>query len=274
MLRFYDSLSKNVVDFVPIDKDDIKFYCCGITVYDRAHIGNAKTYITADILYRLLKEIYPNVKYVRNITDVDDKINKRAVERQISIQQLTSETTNMMRRDFSYLRLLEPDVEPKVTEHMQEIIFIVQKLIDNGAAYVNEGHVLFDTSAFSDYGKLSGRNLDDMIAGARVEIAPYKKNQTDFVLWKPSHDVDDVSAKFESPWGVGRPGWHIECSAMSYKHLGENFDIHLGGNDLKFPHHENEIAQSRCAFPNSIFAKYWIHIGFLLVNGEKMSKSL
>ncbi|MDR3289867.1 MAG: cysteine--tRNA ligase [Rickettsiales bacterium] len=274
MLKIYNSLSKTLEEFVPLDKNNIRFYCCGITVYDRAHIGNAKTYISADILFRLLKELYLNVKYVRNITDVDDKINKRAVEKKISIQELTTETTNLMHKDFSYLHLLEPSVEPKVTEHIPEIINLIEQLVKNGNAYVNKGHVLFDTSTFAEYGKLSGRTLDDMIAGARVEVAPYKKNPTDFVLWKPSHDIDDKSARFESPWGIGRPGWHIECSAMSHKHLGENFDIHLGGNDLKFPHHENEIAQSCCAFPGSIFAKYWIHIGFLLVDGEKMSKSL
>ncbi|MDR0423799.1 MAG: cysteine--tRNA ligase [Rickettsiales bacterium] len=273
-LKIYNSFSKQLEIFEPIDPNDVRFYCCGITVYDRAHIGNAKTYISADILYRVLKELYKNVKYVRNITDVDDKINKRAVERKITIQQLTTETTDLMHKDFSYLHLLDPDVEPKVTEHIPEIISLIQRLIGNGNAYEVEGHVLFDTLSFKDYGKLSGRNLDDMAIGARIEVAPYKKNPTDFVLWKPSADTDDESAKFKSPFGVGRPGWHIECSAMSYKHLGENFDIHLGGNDLKFPHHENEIAQSCCAFQNSMFAKYWMHIGFLLVNGEKMSKSL
>jgi cysteinyl-tRNA synthetase len=274
MLKLYNSLTKKIEEFVPIDKNNVRLYTCGITVYDRAHIGNAKTYITADILYRLLKELYPNVKYVRNITDVDDKINKRAVERKITIQELTKETTDLMHKDFSYLHLLDPDVEPKVTEHIPEIIDLIQRLITNGNAYLAEDHVLFDTSTFRNYGKLSKRSIDDMIAGARVEVAPYKKSPMDFVLWKPSHDVDDKSARFDSPWGIGRPGWHIECSAMSHKHLGENFDLHCGGDDLKFPHHENEIAQSCCAFPGSNFVNYWVHVGFLLVNGEKMSKSL
>jgi len=276
MLKLYNSLSKKVEDFKPIDKNNIRMYTCGITVYDKAHLGHAKTYISTDILYRLLIELYGknHVTYVRNITDVDDKINKRAVERGITIQQLTEENIELMNKDFEYLHLLKPNVEPKATEHIDEMIKIIQKLIDNRNAYVADGHVLFDTTTFKDYGKLSGRSTDELIAGARVEIAPYKKNPMDFVLWKPSLEIDDNSSKFESPWSIGRPGWHIECSAMSHKYLGENFDIHCGGNDLKFPHHENEIAQSECAFKDSTFANYWVHIGFLLVNGEKMSKSL
>ena len=276
MLKLYNSLSKKVEDFKPINKNNIRMYTCGITVYDKAHLGHAKTYISTDILYRLLIELYGknHVTYVRNITDVDDKINKRAVERGITIQQLTEENIELMNKDFEYLHLLKPNVEPKATEHIDEMIKIIQKLIDNRNAYVADGHVLFDTTTFKDYGKLSGRSTDELIAGARVEIAPYKKNPMDFVLWKPSLEIDDNSSKFESPWSIGRPGWHIECSAMSHKYLGENFDIHCGGNDLKFPHHENEIAQSECAFKDSTFANYWVHIGFLLVNGEKMSKSL
>lgn len=273
-LKLYNSLTKKIEEFDPIDKNEIKMYTCGVTVYDKCHLGHAKTYITSDILFRLLKELYGNVIYVRNITDVDDKINKRAVERGITIQQITQEHIKFMNEDFEYLHLLKPTVEPKATEHIKEMIYIIEMLIKNGNAYVAEGHVLFDTTTFKDYGKLSGRDIDDMIAGARVEVAPYKKNPTDFVLWKPSLDIDDESSKFESPWSIGRPGWHIECSAMSHKYLGENFDIHCGGNDLKFPHHENEIAQSRCAFEGSNFANYWVHTGFLLVNGEKMSKSL
>jgi cysteinyl-tRNA synthetase len=276
MLKLYNSLSKKTEIFEPIDKNNIRIYTCGITVYDKAHLGHAKTYISTDILYRLLNEIYgkEHVKYVRNITDIDDKINQRAVERKITIQKLTNENIELMNNDFEYLHLLKPNHEPRVTETIPEIIDIIKKLIDNGNAYVNDKHVLFDTKTFADYGKLSGRSINEMIDGARIEVAPYKKNPTDFVLWKPSHDVDDDSVRFESPWCLGRPGWHIECSAMSHKFLGENFDIHCGGNDLKFPHHENEIAQSKCAFKCSTFAKTWIHIGFLLVNGEKMSKSL
>ncbi len=210
-----------------------------------------------------MRKLYINVKYVRNISDVDDKINLRAVERGITIRELTTVTTALMHKDFLYLHLLEPNVEPKVTVHIPQIIDTIQKLIDNGNAYVNDGNVLFDTTTFKEYGKLSGRSIDDMIAGARVEVAPYKKNPTDFILWKPSHDTDDDPARFQSPWGVGRPGWHIECSAMSHTHLGDNFDIHLGGDDLKFPHHENEIAQSRCAF-NCDFVNP-ASCGFLLV---------
>ena len=275
-MRLYNSLTRKIEEFEPIDKNNVKMYSCGLTVYDKPHLGHGRTYIAIDILYRLLCELYgkEHVIYVRNITDVDDKINKRAVERGISIQEVSEENIKFMDSDFEYLHLLKPNVEPRATEHIEDMIKIIQKLIDNGHAYVAEGHVLFDTSSFKDYGKLSGRDTEDMIAGARIEVAPYKKNPMDFVLWKPSLDIDDKSAMFESPWSIGRPGWHIECSAMSHKYLGENFDIHAGGNDLKFPHHENEIAQSMCAFPGSCFSKYWIHTGFLLINGEKMSKSL
>ncbi len=275
-MKLYNSLTRKIEEFKPIDDNNVKMYSCGLTVYDKTHLGHARTYIVVDILYRLLCELYGknHVLYVRNITDVDDKINKKAVERGVSIQQVSSENINLMNEDFDYLHLLRPNIEPKATEHIKEMIDVIQKLIDNGHAYIAEGHVLFDTSTFNDYGKLSGRNPDDMIAGARVEVAPYKKNPMDFVLWKPSLDIDDKSAMFESPWSVGRPGWHIECSAMSHKYLGDTFDIHCGGNDLKFPHHENEIAQNMCAFPNGQFARYWFHTGFLLINGEKMSKSL
>ncbi len=275
-MRLYNSLTRKIEDFEPIDKNNVKMYSCGLTVYDKPHLGHGRTYIAIDILYRLLCELYgkEHVTYVRNITDVDDKINKRAVERGISIQEVSEENIRFMDNDFEYLHLLKPNIEPKATEHVGDMIKIIQNLIDNGHAYVAEGHVLFDTSSFREYGKLSGRDTEDMIAGARVEVAPYKKNPMDFVLWKPSLDIDDKSAMFESPWSIGRPGWHIECSAMSHRYLGENFDIHAGGNDLKFPHHENEIAQSMCAFPGSCFSRYWIHTGFLLINGEKMSKSL
>jgi len=275
-MRLYNSLTKKVEAFKPIDKNNVRMYSCGLTVYDKPHLGHGRTYIAVDILYRLLRELYgkEHVTYVRNITDVDDKINKRAVERGISIQEVSEENIKFMDRDFEYLHLLKPDVEPKATEHVGDMIKIIQNLLDSRHAYIADGHVLFDTLSFRDYGRLSGQSTEDMIAGARVEVAPYKRNPMDFVLWKPSLDNDDKSAMFESPWSVGRPGWHIECSAMSHKYLGEDFDIHAGGNDLKFPHHENEIAQSVCAFPGGGFARYWIHTGFLLINGEKMSKSL
>lgn len=276
MLKLYNSLSKKVEEFKPIDTNSVKMYSCGMTVYDKTHLGHARTCITVDILYRLLIELYgrEHVIYVRNITDVDDKINKRATDRGITIQELTEENIKSMNDDFRYLNFLKPTFEPKATEHIGEMIRIIQMLIDNGSAYVAEGHVLFDTTSCKNYGVLSGRDIDEMVAGARIEVAPYKKNPADFVLWKPSLDIDDESSKFESPWSIGRPGWHIECSAMSNKYLGADFDIHCGGNDLKFPHHENEIAQSTCAFPGSSYARYWVHPGFLMVNGEKMSKSL
>lgn len=273
-LKLYSSLTKKIEEFKPINEKNIRMYSCGVTVYEKCHLGHGKNYITSDILFRVLRELYGNVTYVRNITDVDDKINKRAVEKGITIQKLTQENIEFMNEDFKYLHLLKPTFEPKATEHIKDMISMIEMLIKNGNAYVADGHVLFDTTTFKDYGKLSGRDTEDMIAGARVEVAPYKRNPMDFVLWKPSLDIDDESSKFESPWSIGRPGWHIECSAMSHKYLGENFDIHCGGNDLKFPHHENEIAQSRCAFKDSTFANYWVHTGFLLVNGEKMSKSL
>ncbi len=274
MLKLYNSLNDRLEEFKPIDSNDIKMYACGITVYDKSHLGHAKTYITCDILFRLLKQLYGNVTYVRNITDVDDKINKRAVEKGITIQKLTEEIIGYCNTDMNYLGNLEPTVEPKATEHIKEIIDIINRLLNNGYAYVSEGHVLFDVRKYKDYGKLSNKKIDDLISGARIEIESYKKDPLDFVLWKPSLDIDDKSSIFDSPWSKGRPGWHIECSAMSHKYLGENFDIHCGGADLKFPHHENEIAQSRCAFIGSNFANYWFHTGFLMVNGEKMSKSL
>ena len=274
MLKLFNSLSGNIEDFKPIDNNNVKLYSCGLTVYDRAHIGHARATIMVDILVRLLKELYSNVIYVRNITDIDDKINKRATERKITIQELTREVISYCNEDMNYLNNLQPTYEPKATEHIKEIIETIQKLIDNGNAYVANNHVLFDVNSYKDYGKLSKRNLEELQAGARIEVEDYKRNPLDFVLWKPSLDIDDESSKFESPWGIGRPGWHIECSAMSNKYLGENFDIHCGGVDLKFPHHENEIAQSCCANKGSTFANYWFHIGFLMVNGEKMSKSL
>ena len=273
MIKLYNSLTEQKEEFKPINEKNIGIYSCGMTVYDKMHIGHARTTIFVDVLVRFLREIYKNVTYVRNITDVDDKINKRATERKITIQQLTEETIKSCNKDLEYIHNLTPTIEPRATHHIKEIIETIQKLIDNGHAYVANNHVFFDVNSYKDYGKLSNKKIEDLQSGARIEINDFKRNPLDFVLWKPSLDIDDDSSKFESPWGIGRPGWHIECSAMSCKYLGPNFDIHCGGVDLKFPHHENEIAQSRCAF-NSNFASYWFHVGALMVNGEKMSKSL
>jgi cysteinyl-tRNA synthetase len=272
-LRLYNTLTRSKEDFVPIDPANVRMYVCGPTVYDYAHIGNARPVIVFDVLYRLLRHLYgkDHVKYVRNITDVDDKINARAAERGISIRDLTEETNRIFQEDVKALGCLEPDVQPRATEHIVEMIAIIERLIAQGNAYAADGHVLFSVPSMKDYGKLSRRPLDEMIAGARVDVAPYKKGDMDFVLWKPSKDSEPG---WDSPWGRGRPGWHIECSAMSWKHLGETFDIHGGGIDLVFPHHENEIAQSRCAFNHDVMANVWMHNGFLQVEGEKMSKSL
>ncbi len=251
-------------------------YVCGPTVYDFAHIGNARPVIVFDVLYRLLRHLYGvgHVKYVRNITDVDDKINARAAEQGISIRELTEITYANFKADVAALGCLPPDVEPRATEHIVEMRTLIERLAASGHAYVAEEHVLFSVPSMPDYGRLSKRPLDEMIAGARVDVAPYKRHDQDFVLWKPSKDGEPGWA---SPCGIstkGRPGWHIECSAMSWKHLGETFDIHGGGIDLVFPHHENEIAQSRCAFHTGVMANVWMHNGFLQVEGEKMSKSL
>ena len=257
--------------FRPIDAANVRAYLCGPTVYDRAHIGNARNVVIFDVLIRLLRRLYPKVTYVRNITDIDDKINTRARERGLSIAQVTEGPIRYYHEDMGALYALPPDIEPRATEHLGEIIGIIERLIANGHAYEAQGHVLFAVASDADYGKFSGRSPEDLIAGARVDVAPYKRDPGDFVLWKPS--TPDLPG-WPSPWGRGRPGWHIECSAMSWKHLGENFDIHGGGDDLIFPHHENEIAQSCCAFPGSRFANVWVHNRMLLVNGEKMSKSL
>lgn len=273
-IQLQDTLSGKKQPFIPLDAQHVRMYVCGPTVYARPHIGNARSAVIYDVWFRLLKSQYERVTYARNITDVDDKINKAAVEREISIQALTAEVTQQFHDDMDALLCERPTIEPRATEHIGEIITMIEALIAGGYAYAAEGHVLFSVAAYDAYGKLSRRTRDEMIAGARVEIAPYKKDAADFVLWKPAAQADDASSKFDSPWGVGRPGWHIECSAMSTAHLGENFDIHGGGADLKFPHHENEIAQSCCAAPKSGYAKYWVHNGFLTVNGEKMSKSL
>ena len=272
-LSLYNTLTRRKQTFAPIDAERVRMYVCGPTVYDHAHIGNARPIIVFDVLFRLLRQIYgaDHVAYVRNITDVDDKINARAAERGISIRELTEETYGIFRDDVAALGALLPTQEPRATEHIAEMLAIIERLIASGHAYAAEGHVLFSVPSMPDYGMLSRRTLDDMIAGARVEVAPYKRDATDFVLWKPSAEDEPG---WDSPWGRGRPGWHIECSAMSWKHLGERFDIHGGGIDLVFPHHENEIAQSRCAFGHPAMANVWMHNGFLQVEGEKMSKSL
>ncbi|MCC8417330.1 MAG: cysteine--tRNA ligase [Rickettsia endosymbiont of Bryobia graminum] len=275
-LFLHNTLTRNKEVFTPIDNNLVKMYVCGPTVYDHPHIGNARSVVVYDLLYRLLCKIfgYQHVKYVRNITDVDDKIIARAQELKITITELTKEITKEFHIDMNYLGCRAPNIEPKATEHIEDMIIIIQKLIDKNHAYIIDNHVYFDISTAKDYTKLSNRSLDDLIAGVRIENNQAKKQPNDFVLWKPADNNDELAANFDSPWGKGRPGWHIECSAMSYKYLGEDFDLHGGGADLIFPHHTNEIAQSTCAFPNSHFAKYWIHNGFLTVNGEKMSKSL
>jgi cysteinyl-tRNA synthetase len=272
-LKMYNTLTRTKEEFRPIDPANVRMYVCGPTVYDYAHIGNARPLIVFDVLYRLLRPLYGDghVKYVRNITDVDDKINARAAQRGITIRELTEETNNVFQEDVRALGCLEPDLQPRATEHIAQMIAIIEKLIAAGHAYAADGHVLFDVPSMPAYGRLSRRSLDEMVAGARVEVAPYKRGDMDFVLWKPSKEGEPG---WESPWGRGRPGWHIECSAMSWAHLGEVFDIHGGGIDLVFPHHENEIAQSCCAFGRDVMANYWMHNGFLQVEGEKMSKSL
>jgi len=275
-LKLYDTLTREKRVFHPIDPKRVRMYVCGPTVYDFAHIGNARPVIVFDVLFRLLRHIYgaEHVKYVRNITDVDDKINARAAERGISIQELTKTTYENFKADVEALGCLPPTVEPRATEHIKQMTALIEKLVATGHAYVAEDNVLFNVPSMPDYGRLSKRPLDEMIAGARVEVAPYKKDAQDFVLWKPSKPGEP---SWSSPCGIaapGRPGWHIECSAMAWQHLGETFDIHGGGIDLVFPHHENEIAQSRCAFHTPVTANFWMHNGFLQVEGEKMSKSL
>ncbi len=270
-LVIYNTLSREKEAFAPLDAGNIRLYVCGPTVYDYVHIGNARPVVAFDTLYRLLKRRYPRVTYVRNITDIDDKIMTRASENKEPIEQLTDRTAAAYQSDMVRLGALPPDVEPRATQYVGQMVAIIERLIERGHAYAAEGHVLFSVPSMSDYGRLSRRSRDELIAGARVDVAPYKKDPADFVLWKPS---TEAQAGWASPWGRGRPGWHIECSAMSAAHLGETFDIHAGGLDLIFPHHENEIAQSRSAFGHAIMAKYWMHNGFLNISGEKMSKSL
>ncbi len=273
-IKLHNTRTRTKEEFVPIDPSNVRMYVCGPTVYDRAHLGNARPVVVFDVLYRLLREVFgvESVTYVRNFTDVDDKINARATDSGRPIGDITAETTQWFLDDMGQLGALEPDHMPRATQYIAQMVTMIETLIEKGHAYEAEGHVLFAVESWKDeYGKLSGRSVDDMIAGARVEVAPYKKNPMDFVLWKPSSD--DLPG-WESPWGRGRPGWHIECSAMAYELLGESFDIHGGGNDLMFPHHENEIAQSRCAHPHGQFANVWMHNEMLQVEGKKMSKSL
>ncbi len=281
-IRLRNTRTRKVEDFDPIDPTKVRMYVCGPTVYDRAHLGNARPVVVFDVLYRLLRHVYgpDHVTYVRNFTDVDDKINAAAQARKAAgdprsledlIRERTEETIRWYHDDMDALGALRPTVEPRATDYIGQMIGMIEGLIAGGHAYAKDGHVLFRVRSYKDYGKLSGRSVDDMIAGARVEVAPFKEDPMDFVLWKPS-DADLPG--WDSPWGRGRPGWHIECSAMSHELLGESFDIHGGGIDLQFPHHENEIAQSACAHPHGDFARVWMHNEMLMVEGKKMSKSL
>ncbi|MDS9949911.1 MAG: cysteine--tRNA ligase, partial [Planktomarina sp.] len=272
-IRLYNSKTRRKEEFTPLKKENVRMYVCGPTVYDRAHLGNARPVVVFDILFRLLREVFgaENVTYARNFTDIDDKINARSLVTGRSISEITEETITWYLDDMRELSTLDPNLMPRATLYISQMIEMSNNLIKKGHAYVAEGHVLFDVDSCPDYGVLSGRAIEDMIAGSRVEIAPYKRNPLDFVLWKPS---SGETPGWESPWGFGRPGWHIECSAMVQEHFGESFDIHGGGNDLIFPHHENEIAQSKCAHPGGSFAQFWIHNEMLQVEGKKMSKSL
>ena len=282
MIRLHNNKTRVKEDFTPIDAKNVRIYVCGPTVYDRAHLGNGRPVVVFDTLYRLLRQVYgtDHVTYVRNFTDVDDKINASALARQQAgdprslealIRERTEETIGWYHADMDALGALRPTFEPRATEYIGAMIAMIETLIAKGHAYAAEGHALFRVRSYKDYGALSGRSVDDMIAGARVEVAPFKEDPMDFVLWKPSSDAEPG---WDSPWGFGRPGWHIECSAMSYELLGASFDIHGGGLDLQFPHHENEIAQSCCAHPEADFAKIWMHNEMLQVEGKKMSKSL
>lgn len=272
-ISLFNTLHRRKEEFKPIDASNVRMYVCGPTVYDRAHLGNAKTPVVFDVLNRLLRHVYgsSHVTYVSNITDVDDKILNKHKETGKSIREITEQTYQWYVDDMAKLNVMAPDYRPRATEYINEMIELVKLLLQNGHAYEAEGHVLFDVDSMPGYGYLSGRSMKEMLAGARIEVADYKKNPADFVLWKPS-EADQPG--WNSPWGYGRPGWHLECSAMSSKLLGNSFDIHGGGSDLIFPHHENECAQSMCAHPNDTFANYWVHGGMLMVDGVKMSKSL
>ena len=275
-LHIHDTLKREKIEFVPQNPSRVTLYVCGPTVYSYAHIGNARPVVVFDVLFRLLRRLYgeAHVVYARNITDVDDKINKAAIEQGVDIDVITNKFADIYNADMATLGALRPTLEPRVTQNMDAIVRQIGDIVAGGHAYAAEGHVLFDVESFKDYGRLSNRSLDDMIAGARVEVAPYKKNPQDFVLWKPSKPGEPV---WDSPWGPGRPGWHIECSAMIAANLGLPIDIHGGGHDLIFPHHENEIAQGVCAqhaHDEVEYARYWMHNGFLTFDGDKMSKSL
>jgi cysteinyl-tRNA synthetase len=270
-LSLYNSLTRKKEEFVPADPARVTMYVCGPTVYNYAHIGNARPAVVFDVLARLLRRLYPHVVYARNITDIEDKIIAAAKAQGVDISVITQKYADIYRKDMGTLGVLAPDVEPKATETIAEMIAMMERLIEAGHAYAAEGHVLFNVPSFADYGRLSGRDRDEMVAGARVEVAPYKKDPSDFVLWKPS-DADQPG--WDSPWGRGRPGWHIECSAMIEKHLGQTIDIHGGGIDLQFPHHENELAQSACSHGGAPLARFWLHNGFVNIESEKMSKSL
>ncbi|MDX5365036.1 MAG: cysteine--tRNA ligase [Alphaproteobacteria bacterium] len=270
-LSLYNSLTRKKEEFVPADPNRVTMYVCGPTVYNYAHIGNARPAVVFDVLARLLRRLYPHVVYARNITDIEDKIIAAAKAQGVEISVITEKYADIYRKDMGTLGVLSPDLEPKATETIAEMIAMMERLIAAGHAYAAEGHVLFNVPSFAEYGRLSGRDRDEMVAGARVEVAPYKKDPSDFVLWKPS-DADQPG--WDSPWGRGRPGWHIECSAMIEKHLGETIDIHGGGIDLQFPHHENELAQSACSHGQAPLARFWLHNGFVNIESEKMSKSL
>jgi len=270
-LKLTNSLTRKKELFKPINPENITMYACGPTVYDNPHVGNARTLVVFDILYRVLKKLFTNVKYVRNITDVDDKIIEASKNKKISINEITKNVTKVFHKNCKSLNCLVPTSEPRATDHIQEMVEMTKSLIKKNFAYSVEGHVYFSVSTFKEYGKLSNKNLDELKAGSRIEISKLKKSPMDFVLWKPSLPDDPG---WESPWGRGRPGWHLECSVMSEKYLGKNFDIHGGGLDLIFPHHENEIAQSCCNNSTEKFSNYWVHNGFVTINKEKMSKSL
>ena len=274
-MKIFNSYTGKKEDFIPLDPNHIKIYACGPTVYNYAHIGNARMAVVFDTLVRVLRHTYPKVTYVSNITDIDDKIIDAAKELDVPIEHITQKYTDIYNKDMLKLLVKSPDIQPKATEYIPEMIELIEDLISKGHAYEKDGHVLFHVPSYENYGKLSKRNRDEQIAGSRVEVAPFKRDPADFVLWKPSNDVQPG---WNSPWGFGRPGWHTECSAMSEKTLGLPFDIHGGGRDLTFPHHENEIAQSCCSSANindpKSYVNYWMHNGFVTVHGEKMSKSL
>jgi cysteinyl-tRNA synthetase len=270
-LQFYNSLARRKQVFEPADPLRVTLYVCGPTVYNFAHIGNARPAVVFDVLARVLRREYPHVVYARNITDLDDKINAAAAEQGVDIDVISKKFTQIYHDDMSALGVLDPDVEPRATQHIAEMVAMIEQLIGLGHAYEKDGHVLFHVPSFADYGRLSGRDRREMIAGARVEVAPYKRDDADFVLWKPS---TGQQPGWESPWGLGRPGWHTECVCMIEKHLGRTIDIHGGGHDLQFPHHENELAQARCAHDDEPLAKFWLHNGFVNMNSQKMSKSV